>query len=168
VKSFLIGISTMQLPRLFFATALAAAAGFSIHVLYGRGWAEMYAQLAAQSGRMSHVLTEPYPGWIVAVAFTTGLVPTFGKVLVYLLVRERLPGRTAWKKGLWFGALLSLMSNDTLRQPLMDVLVGVPGDVAVAQALEPWLIQPLMGLLIALVLEFRGGFVTSRSQTKGN
>lgn len=145
----------MQLPRLALATALAAAAGFSVHVLYGRGWAEMYAQMAAQSGRMNHVLTEPYPAWIVAVAAATALVPTFGKVLVYLLVRERLPGRAAWQKGLLFAGLLLLMSDGTLRQPFMDVLVGVPSDVALAQALEPWLIQPLVGLLIALVLEFR-------------
>ncbi len=145
----------MQLPRLVLATALAAAAGFSIHVLYGRGWAENYAQIAAQSGRMSHVLTEPYPGWVVAVAAATALIPTFGKVLVYLLVRDRLPGRTAWQKGLLFGGVLLLMSDGALRQPLMDVLVGVPGDVALAQALEPWLIQPLMGLFIALVVEFR-------------
>jgi hypothetical protein len=113
----------------------------------------MYAQVAAQSGRMSHLLTEPYPRWIVAVAFTTGLVPTVGKVLVYLLIREQLPGRNAWQKGLLFGALLLLMHNDTLRQPLMDLLVGVPGDVVAVQTLEPWLIQPVMGLLIALVLE---------------
>jgi hypothetical protein len=144
----------MQFPRLAFATAVAAAAGFSVHLLYGRGWAETYAQIAAQSGRMSHILTEPYPGWIVAVAAATALVPTFGKVLVYLLVRDRLPGGAAWQKGLLFGGLLLLMSDGTLRQPLMDVLVGVPSDVALVQALEPWLIQPLMGLLIALVLEF--------------
>jgi len=145
----------MQLPRLFLATTVAAAAGFSIHVLYGRGWADMYAQAASQAGRMSHVLTEPYPGWIVAVAFATGLLPTFGKALLYLLVRDRLPAGTAWQKGLIFSGLLLLMNSDAVRQPIMDVLVGVPGDVALAQALEPWLIQPSMGLLIALVVEFR-------------
>lgn len=144
----------MQVPRLILATVLAAAAGFSVHVLYGRGWAEMYTQVAAQSGRMSHLLTEPYPRWIVAVAFTTGLVPTFGKVLMYLLIRDRLPGRDAWQKGLLFGALLLLIHNDTLRQPLMDLLVGVPGDVVAVQTLEPWVIQPLMGLLIAVILDF--------------
>lgn len=81
-------------------------------------------------------------------------MPTFGKVLVYLLIREQLPGKNAWQKGFLFGALLLLMHNDTLRQPLMDLLVGVPGDVVAVQTLEPWLIQPLMGLLIALVREF--------------
>jgi hypothetical protein len=99
------------------------------------------------------VLNEPYPRWIVAVAAITALVPTLGKVVVYLLVRERLPGTTAWHKGLLFGGLLLLMSGSAVRQPFMDVLVGIPADVAFAQAVEPWLIQPVMGLLIALVIE---------------
>lgn len=145
----------MSVVRAFLATVLAATAGFSIHVLYGRGWAEAYTQSAAQSGRLSHVLTEPYPGWVIAVAATTALIPTFGKVLVYLLVRNRLPGRTFWQQGLVFGGLLLLMSESALRQPFMDVLVGVPGDVAMAQAVEPWLIQPIMAVLIALVFGWR-------------
>lgn len=32
----------------------------------------------------------------------------------------------------------------------MDTLVGVSADAAAVQAIEPWLIQPIMGLLIAL------------------
>jgi hypothetical protein len=144
----------MKVLRTFLATIFAAAAGFSIHVLYGRGWAEAYTQAAAKFGRMSHVLTEPYPQYIVAIAATTALVPTFGKVLAYLLVREKLPGQAVWQKGLLFGGLLVLMSDSALRQPFMDILVGVPGDVALAQAVGPWLIQPLMALIIAFVIDF--------------
>jgi hypothetical protein len=145
----------MSVVRTFLATALAAGAAFSIHVLYGRGWAEAYTQAAGQSGRLSHILTEPYPGWVVAVAAATALVPTFGKVLVYLVIRDRLPGRTTWQKGLVFGGLLLLMTDSALRQPFMDVLVGVPIDVALAQAAEPWLIQPIMAMFIALVFGWR-------------
>ncbi len=142
----------MQLLRTSLATACAAAAGFAIHVLYGRGWAESYTQAASEGGRLAHVLNEPYPGWVVAVAAITALIPTLGKVVIYLLIRVKLPGQRPWQKGLVFGGLLLLMSDSAVRQPFMDVLVGVPADVALVQAVEPWLIQPVMALLIAYVV----------------
>lgn len=145
----------MQALRTLLATALAAGAGFTIHVLYGRGWAATYAEAAERAGRLAHILNEPYPRWVVVIAATTALLPTFGKVVVYLLVRDRLPGNSIWLKGLIFSALLLLMSDAALRQPIMDTLVGVPGDVVALQAIEPWLVQPVMGMLIALAVGHR-------------
>jgi len=144
----------MSATKIGGATLLAAAAGFTIHVTYGRGWAEEYTQAAAQAGRITHVLTEPYPAWLVAVAMATALVPTFGKVIIYLLVRQKLPGQTAWRKGLAFSALLLLLDGETVRQPLMNTLVGLPLDVSLVKSLEHWVIDPVMGMLIALTVSW--------------
>lgn len=138
--------------RIVLATAVASAAGFGIHVLCGQGWALEYATRAAQAGRLGGVLREPYPTYVVVVAALTTLIPTLGKVLVFLLVRDRLPGRTALMKGLAFGLLLLLINDALLRLPIMNVVIGNPVDVMLVQSLEAWLISPIMGILIALIV----------------
>lgn len=137
--------------RIALAATAAAAAGFSIHVLYGRGIAATYAATAAQTGRLNQVLKEPYPSWIVVLAATTALIPALGKVVAFLLLRPRLPGTAPWQKGLAFGGLLLLMNDALVRLPLMNVVVGLPADVALVQAVEAWSINLVMGLLISLL-----------------
>lgn len=141
----------IALWRVAAATGLAAAAGFGIHVLYGRGFALTLYEKAVRDGRLAQVLKEPYPPGIVALAAATALIPTLGKVLAFLLLRERLPGTAPWQKGLAFGGLLLLMNDALLRQPLMNLAVGVPVDLTLLQAVEGWLIPPAMGLLIGLL-----------------
>lgn len=71
---------------LLVATAVVAASciGFTIHVLCGRTLAEGYVQHGAQARRLSHILREPYPLAVVAIASVTALLPAAGKVLAYL------------------------------------------------------------------------------------
>ena len=141
----------MRWIRVVLATAVASAAGFGIHVLYGQGWALDYIGAAARAGRLNGVVREPYPTYVVIIAGLTALIPTFGKVLVFLLVRDRLPGRAAYVKGLAFGLLLLMINDALIRLPIMNVVVGNPVDVMFIQSLEAWLIFPIMGVSIALI-----------------
>jgi hypothetical protein len=136
-----------------FALALfcAAAIGFGIHVLYGRGWAEAYVQAAAVAGRLPHV-HEPYPTYVVVVAFVTELLVVAGKIAAYILLRDALPGHSRLTKGLWFGLLLLGMSDALIRLPLMNYVVGNPVDVVFVQSLEGWLIGAATGVAIALLV----------------
>src|SRR5690349_14871605 len=108
----------MRWVRIVLATTVASAAGFGIHVLYGQGWALQYVARAAQGGRLNGVVREPYPNYVVVIAALTALIPTFGKVLMFMLVRDRLPGRTAVVKGLGFGLLLLMINDALLRLPI--------------------------------------------------
>jgi hypothetical protein len=138
--------------RLVLATFGAAGAGFALHVLYGRGWAESYVQSAARTGRLNNILHEPYPSIIVALAFMTALLPAAGKVDAFLLLRKNLPGHSRVTKGLWFGLLLMAMTDALIRVPFMSVAIGNPVDVMLIQRLEGWLIGMATGIAIALLV----------------
>jgi hypothetical protein len=138
--------------RLALATLGAAAIGFAIHVLYGRGWAEAYVQTAARAGRLSKIIREPYPASVVIVASITALLPTAGKVIAFLWLRDNLPGRSRLVKGLWYGVLLTAMTDALIRVPLMSIVIGNPVDVMLVQSLEGWMIGPAMGIAIAILV----------------
>ena len=137
--------------RIAAASLGAAAAGFGIHVLYGRGWAESYVQSAARAGRLDHILREPYPPSVVAIAFVTALLPAAGKVIAYLLLKENLPGRSRLAKGFCYGVLLTGMTDALVRVPIMSVVGGNPADVILVQSLEGWMLGPAMGIAIAVL-----------------
>jgi hypothetical protein len=142
----------MYAIRILLATAVAAIAGFAFHVLYGRGLAQDYLAAAGESGRLGHMLQEPYPTYVVTIAALTALIPTLGKVIVWLLIRDKLPGVTTAGKAVWFTGLMLLMSDDFLRMPIMNLLVGMPIDVLTVYSAEQWVIVPMMCFLIAFIL----------------
>lgn len=146
-------ITTQSLwTRVLLAAAAAAVVGFAIHVLYGRGWAEAYVQNAARAGRLNNILHEPYSALVTAIALITALLPACGKVVAYLLIRDNLPGRSRIIKGIWFGALLTAMTDALIRVPIMSVVVGNPVDVMLIQSFEGWLIGPATGIAIAVLV----------------
>ena len=138
--------------RLVLALVIATGLAFGIHVLYGHGWAAAYVNSAAHAGRLHGVLCEPYPAPIVIVAYLTALFPMAGKVAVYLLLKDSLPGQSRVAKGLWFGLLLMAMSDSLFRLPLMNFLIGNPLDVVFAQGFEDWSIDIATGMAIALLV----------------
>ena len=141
----------MKLLRLAAATLLATAAGFFIHVHYGRGWANQYVQVQAAAGRLSEIAREPYPWDVYLLALSTAVIPTAFQVLLYVLIRDKLPGRNDAIKGLWFGALLLAIGENLIRIPIMSVAVGNPIDVMLVQSAEAWTIGIVKGLLIGVV-----------------
>ena len=141
----------MLVTRFMLALVAATVAGLLIHVAYGQGWANEFVQSAAEGGRLENLLQPPYPPWYLIVAWLSALLPTAAKVLGYLLIGPRLPGR-GWRRGLLYGLLLLAMSDAAVRLPLMNGLAGNPIDVVLVQGLEAWLIYPVMGTLIGLLL----------------
>jgi|GEM_PF-2599257 len=137
-----------------FALALTAAAaiGFAIHVLYGRGWAQAYVDAAAAAGRLNGTVHEPYPHYVVIIAFASELLVVAGKIVAYVLLRDRLPGQSRQTKGVWFGVLLMAMSDALIRSPFMNYVVGNPIDVVLVQGLEGWLIDLTTGIAIAVLV----------------
>jgi hypothetical protein len=133
------------------ATILAAAIGFLIHVLYGQGIAIEYVQKAAENGRLDGVIKQPYPNWVVAIASLTALIPAFGKVFLYILIQDKLPGKKVIK-GVVYGLFLLFVGDNLLRMPIMGVVIGNPFDVVFVQSLEKWIIYPAMGICIALLV----------------
>ncbi len=140
----------MHWTRIVFATLLAAAMGFLIHVLYGQGIAIEYVQKAAENGQLNGVIMQPYPKWVVVWAYCTALLQAFGKVFVYILIQDKLWCRNKIIKGALFGVLLLFVSDDLLRMPIMGIVTGNPFDVVVVQSFEKWILYPAMGVLIAL------------------
>jgi hypothetical protein len=55
-------------------------------------------------------------------------------------------------KGLWYGVLLTGMTDALIRVPLMSVVIGNPVDVMLVQSLEGWLIGPATGIAIAMLV----------------
>lgn len=141
--------------RFALASITAAGAGFAIHVLYGRGPANDYVQEAAKAGRLSGMLQEPLPDWAVAVAATTAILPTIAVVVIYVLLQDRLPGKSRVVKGAWFALLLLATRDAFLRLPIMQTVIGMPLDVTLVQTSEGWLVFPVMGFLVALLAPTR-------------
>ncbi len=142
----------MYKTRILLATIVAAAIGFAIHVLYGQGLAIEYVQSVAQEGRLNEIIRQPYPTWLVIVAALTALIPTFGKVLLYLLIQDKLPASSDMGRGLMFGLVLLVIDDALLRMPIMSMVVGNPLDIMLVQSFEGWIIPFVMGLVIALIL----------------
>ncbi len=142
----------MYKTRIMIATIVAAAMGFMIHVLYGQGLAMEYVQSVAQEGRLNAIIRQPYPAWLVAIAATTALLPALGKVLLYVLIKEKLPASSNTCRGLLFGLLLLAIDDAFLRTPIMSVIVGNPFDVMLVQGVESWAISFIMGLVIAYIV----------------
>jgi hypothetical protein len=138
--------------RILLATIVAAALGFSIHVIYGQGLAMDYVQSAAQAGRLNDIIRQPYPSWLVAVAAITALIPTLGKVLLYSLIQDKLPASGPMARGLIFGLVLLMIDDALLRTPIMMSVVGTPVDVLLIQSLEGWVIPVITGLVIASIV----------------
>lgn len=138
----------MFLLRIFLATTISGSFGFIFHVLYGRGWAVEYMDDAMKSGKMDGILQEPYPSYIVVTAALTALIPTIGKVFIWLFVRERLPGRSLLTKGFFFTMLMIISDGGLLRQDIMNLLIGMPIDVWLVYGAEQWVIVPIMCILI--------------------
>jgi hypothetical protein len=137
--------------RVAAAVAIATAVGFSIHVLYGRGWANDYLQQAAHEERFDHILREPYPAWLVVIAALTAMITMAAKVLVFVLIRDRLPGTSGLVKGLWYGVILLAFNEWLIRMPIMAMMVGNDLDLMVVQGLEHWAIALLVGPIIGVL-----------------
>lgn len=85
--------------RISLATLLPSAFGLTFHVLYRRGVAAEYMNNAIKTGKMDGVLQEPYPLYIIVIAALTSLIPTIGKVFIWLFDRDKLPGNKLLTKG---------------------------------------------------------------------
>jgi len=147
----------MHKTRILIATIVAAAIGFAIHVLYGQGLVIEYVQSAAQEGRLNGIIRQPYPASLITVAAVTALIPTFGKVMLYVLIQDKLPASNNTSRGLLFGLVLLVIDDALLRVPIMSVVVGNPFDVMLVQSLEGWVIPLIMGLVIAHILPCANG-----------
>lgn len=145
-------LTPLDWARFALATIVAGSAGFAIHVLYGRGWAQNYVDIAAAAGRLRHVYVEPYPAYVVVIAYLTWLLVLAVKIVLFLLLRDRLPGRSRLAKGFWFALLLMAMSDALIRFPIMNIVIGNPIDVVFVQGLEGWAIDLATGLAIALMV----------------
>jgi hypothetical protein len=138
----------MTALRLSAAVVLSTAVGFFLHVYYGRGWANAYVQTQAALGRLNDIAREPYPTEIFLAALATALIPTAFQVLLFVLIRDRLPGRSGAVKGLWFGILMLAIGDNLIRMPLMSLIGGNPIDVMLVQTAEAWIIALAKGVLI--------------------
>jgi hypothetical protein len=156
----------MPKTRILLATLVATIIGFTIHVLYGQGLAMEYVQTAAQEGRLNEIIRQPYPTWLITIAAITALIPTFGKVLLYVLIQDRLPATGKTARGLLFGLVLLAIDDALLRIPIMSVVVGNPVDVMLVQSLESWIIPLIMGLVIALILPWCNNISNKQHDTE--
>jgi hypothetical protein len=149
--------------RILSATIVAAIIGFVIHVLYGQGFAMEYVISAAQKGRLNEVIQQPYPVWIVSMAAITALIPAFGKVLLYMLIQDRIRATSNVVRGLLFGVVLLIIDDALLRMPIMSMVIGNPFDVVFVQSFEGWVIPIVTDLIVAHILPYQVGALNKRS-----
>ena len=139
----------MNKARVLIATVVATALGFGIHVLYGQGLVMEYVQQAGQEGRLNDFIRQPYPTWFVIVAAITALIPTLGKVLLYVFIQEKLLVNSRTGRGLLYGFILLAIDDALLRMPIMSVAGNNPVDVMLIQSAEGWIIPLVIGVVIA-------------------
>ncbi|HEY0885567.1 MAG TPA: S41 family peptidase [Ramlibacter sp.] len=119
------------------AAALASTLGFLIHVVSREGIRDWVTRQMA--GR------QVVQSWDVRyLAGATSLELGVGLVLLYVMVRPVLPGRSFVIRGALLAALLLIATGRFIRQPLMDAAIGNPPIVVLAQNGATWLVWLVM------------------------
>lgn len=97
----------------------------------------------------------PYDALITTVAGVTAILPVVGVLILFLLIKPRLPIRNPVVQGILLAALLLLMEGELIRQPLMNWLVGNPPFVVLLELLKVWIPRFAMCILLAGIVRWR-------------
>jgi hypothetical protein len=131
----------------FIAASVSAAAGFAIHVVTLE---PIHAWVSSQM--QGQTVTASWD--VRQIALLTSLESGIGLVLLYLLLRRALPAWSTLARGAMLGVLVLMTMGRLFRQPLMNLVIGNPLPVVAVQDGVSWAIWLLMGILVALVMDY--------------
>ncbi|MDR0967105.1 MAG: hypothetical protein LBM75_11535 [Myxococcales bacterium] len=137
--------------KIIIAGVIAGILGLLLHVIIENQVEAWVAK--TMIGKAIHVQTPPYSISTNILAFVTAILPGIGTAVVFYLIDANLPGKGVFQKGLVFGFLCMLMRGTLIRAPLMDLTVGNPAVVVLAQRLEPFATGFCMALVISAIIE---------------
>lgn len=132
--------------RLFLPAAAAASAGFVVHVA-----TQPLVQSWVAERMQDRQVT---PSWDVRyVALLTSLETGLGVVILYALIRDRLPITSVVGRGVLLALLLLAVKGALFRQPLMNLVIGNPALVVLVQDGITWLVWLSVCVVAAVVYE---------------
>ncbi len=96
----------------------------------------------------------PPGGMTVVFAALSSIEIGIALVILYALLRRATPGLNIAVRGIVLGLLALAIHGELIRQPLMNLVIGNPIDVALAMAAGPWITSIAMGLVLAFTYEW--------------
>lgn len=137
------------MKRIILAIIVATVIALTCHI-YLHGWVTQITHKALAS---SHIVSSSHYGHlIVFFAYVTLLIPVTVIALLYYFVGHIIPVRNKIARGIILGVILLLITGDFIRQPFMNVLVGVPIWVAMLQQLQTLIYRFAVTISIALIV----------------
>lgn len=131
----------MRYLKYLLLAALASTLGFIVHV-FAVEWLQPWI-----SQKMAN--HSVIPSWDVRYfAMLTSIEYGIATILLYRLMRDKVIVHGKLKASLLLSVLLLGLHGALIRQPLMDVLVGSPLDVALLQNAFKWLTWILISVTV--------------------
>ena len=101
----------------------------------------------------AHIInSKDYGPLIVSMAYVTLLIPVTAIAFIYYFAGHLLPVKTRLMKGVLLGIILLLVKSDLIRQPIMNVMVGVPAWVSILQHIQIWVYCLAVTIIVALII----------------
>jgi hypothetical protein len=134
------------------AIILATAIALTSHIFLLK-WLQ---PLINQGLAHAHIIhSKDYGHLIVSFAYITLLIPVAAIAFIYYFAGHLLPVKTRVMKGVLLGIILLLVKSDLIRQPVMNVLVGVPAWVSILQQIQVWVYCLAVTIIIALIIPLK-------------
>lgn len=130
--------------------ACASAMAFAIHVKYGG----FIGRIVSNALAGMDIAKPPYGFSITFIAAITSLLPTIGLFILFMLVYDRIPGKSPLTKGITFGLLRLLSEGQLIRMPLMNAVIGNPLWAVFLQQSETWIINLIVSVFLAYLISF--------------
>lgn len=131
----------------FIAAVFASFVVFVIHV-FSQEWIHAWVAGHVQGRQVT-------PSWEVRyVAAITAVETGIGLVLLYALIRQALPGKTSFVRGLTLGIILLAVMGRLFRQPFMDLLIGNPLAVVAVQDGISWVVWLVACVITAVTYDW--------------
>lgn len=137
--------------KIIIAGTVAGGLGVLLHVVMGTHVEAWVSKTMLE--RAIRVQLPPYSMSINILAFMTAILPGIGMAIIFYLIEANLPGKGVFQKGLIFGLICMLMRGTLIRAPLMDLSIGNPFVVVLAQRLEPFATDFCMALVISVIIK---------------
>lgn len=94
-----------------------------------------------------------YSLWFDSIAYLTKPLESLGVAIVYYYMADRLPGKSRFFHGLILGALMLLVKDGLIRQPLMNFLLpNKLGEVLLLTS-QVWLDNVAVAMIICFIIK---------------
>lgn len=93
-----------------------------------------------------------YSLWVNRIAYLTKPLESLGMAIVYYYMADRLPGKSRFFHGLILGALVLLVKDGLIRQPLMNFLLPNTLREVLLLTSRVWLANVAAAMIICFII----------------